>query len=425
MTEEQIKELQETAKNKIDEATKQLKDDFEAQKKEAQEQKTVIEQLQKGLADAMTVIEEQGKKLKDTFVNTFKSGKAEFAEKFKEAVEAHKGDNKDFKTSISIKSWTSTDTISVDDHTDTGYPANGVSGQLESASGSGHNWKPYFSQFLGFFSKPKPKSRILDLVDVVPLEGYNLVAFVDGVTGDAAVTEECALKPIVKPTLEPVIAQAKTVAAFWKWSYQYLKFFAGLADMFQKKVVELVTDKIPEQVLATIQGGGVAYTGGTMQVPFPTKFDAILAAVVELINKGYSPNGILLNATDYAEMMAMKNLHGTYNLSNNGSINIVNGIFQFNNTSIPYYLEAGMTHGELIVGDFSVVKVGLDGNVDYRTGTNNDGDFRRNLFSNIVETNYADLIVDNAGIIKDTFVNILTDIDDGTKPCGCPETPAG
>lgn len=417
MEKELLEQAQAAVKEKLNEAVSEVKTEME----------TKLQEKSKEIEDLKAVVEKQGEQIK-LRVNSGAQPKNEVAELMKLYQKAEENGDalKQGRTLIGRlgeeqnKAWTSTNTISVDDHASGVYPGAGVSGFIQSSANGGHNWKPYFSQFLGFIDKPSKKSQILDLIDLMPLVNGSVYAFVDSVSGSAAVTEECSLKPIVKPVMEVKSSDAKVVAAFWKTTRQMLKFYPLIMDRFKNKVSELVNETIPTAIISAVQSGAASYSSTGVQTGSPTTFDAIISLMIQVINTGYTPNAILMNPVDYANMILAKDNANAYRTKNGGSINVVGDAITFNGETVPYFLDSGINQGDIVVGDLKLVKGALDSVVDFLTGYNNEDDFRRNLVSFIVEKFFAILIADNTGIVKGTIATVLTDIDDDSG-CDCPD----
>lgn len=431
--EKELLEIQEAAKKalseKAEEIQKNLKNEFSAEQKTAFETmqtemiaqiekatseeaiKGVVEKATEGLTKQVQDLEEalkvQGEKMnkaeedgsKKNFFNVFK-------EKYKTLRESSKDENTSNSFEIAEKDWNSTDTITVNNVTSATYPENGTTGVI------GATLAPYFAQVLGFFSKRTPKSRIMEFVDVIPLENNQLVAFVDNVIGDAEFVPECGLKPVVKPNVEPVVENAQKVAAFWKTSWEFRKWFNVVASRFKAKVEELVTDKIPSKVIEVIQSKAAAFTPvPELATVDPNNYDALGAVIASLENLGYVPNAIILNPIAWRNMKQAKNSNGTYLLSNGNSISILDNGIDWGGEVISVIKDPKIGIDSFIVGDFmSAVKVGLDSGLEYRENVNNEGDFQRNLLAHVVEKAVAVIIPlgANSGIIEDTFANVKT-----------------
>lgn len=154
---------------------------------------------------------------------------------------------------ISIKAWTSTDTMTVTDVPSGTYPVAGTVGIGTGVMG-------FFARLIPtFFRKPRPVSKILNYVTVEPTEGeLQAIIISEDYVGSAAVTAECALKPIVKVNFEPKTINYDYVAVFWKTSRLLLRLFAKMGYNMQQRFNELLMEKLPSAVLAATRAGGVA-----------------------------------------------------------------------------------------------------------------------------------------------------------------------
>lgn len=330
----------------------------------------------------------------------------EFNEQYTEKMNASKDKNGLLEGKIEIKAWTSTDTMTVNDVPSGTYPSAGTVGVMTGVMG-------FFSRLIPtFFRKPRPFSKILNYVTVEPTEGeVQATVISESYVGAAAVTAECALKPIVKVDFEPKVADYDYVAVFWKTSRKLLRLFTKMGYNMQGRFNELLMEALPNAVLSAVRTGGVAYTADpAFKVATPNNFDAIVAVISGLIKNGFVPNAIMISPTAYGLMITSKGTDGHYNLSNGGSIQIVGATVKYGEYDIELVQDPMLAAGELVVGDLTNVHVFVDNNVEYHQGYNDNDDMRRNIVSNVLENMVAILIPTGAetGIVKDTFANVKT-----------------
>ncbi|MCZ2084813.1 MAG: phage major capsid protein [Flavobacteriales bacterium] len=355
------------------------------------EQEEIVKNLGKGMSTKETEIATVAK---------------EFGEQYTEKMNASKDKNGLLEGKIEIKAWTSTDTMTVNDVPSGTYPAAGTVGIMTGVMG-------FFSRLIPtFFRKPRPFSKILNYVTVEPTEGeIQATVISESYVGAAAVTAECALKPIVKVDFDPLTVNYDYVAVFWKTSRLLLRLFAKMGYNMQARFNELLMEALPNAVLAAVRTGGVAYTADpAFKVATPNNFDAIVAVISGLIKNGFVPNAIMISPTAYGLMITSKGTDGHYNLSNGGSIQIVGATVKYGEYDIELVQDPMLAAGELIVGDLTNVHVFVDNNVEYHQGYNDNDDMRRNIVSNVLENLVAIAIPTGAetGIIKDTFANVKT-----------------
>ena len=330
----------------------------------------------------------------------------EFNEQYTEKMTASKDSKGLLDGKIEIKAWTSTDTMTVTDVPSGTYPAAGTVGIMTGVMG-------FFSRLIPtFFRKPRPFSKILNYVTVEPTEGeVQATVISESYVGAAAVTAECALKPIVKVDFDPKTADYAYVAVFWKTSRLLLRLFAKMGYNMQVRFNELLMEALPNAVLAAVRTGGVAYTADpAFKVDTPNNFDAIVAMISGLIKNGFVPNAIMVSPTAYGLMITSKGTDGHYNLSNGGSILIVGSTLKYGEYDIELVQDPTLAADEVIVGDLTNVYVFVDNNVEFHQGYNDNDDMRRNIVSNVLENLVAILIPTGAetGIVKDTFANVKT-----------------
>ena len=384
-----VKDANEAAKEAAKTAPETIsKTDFEKFKIEQEE---IVKNLGKGMSTKETEIATVAK---------------EFGEQYTEKMNASKDKNGLMEGKIEIKAWTSTDTMTVNDVPSGTYPAAGTVGIMTGVMG-------FFSRLIPtFFRRPRPFSKILNYVTVEPTEGeIQATVISESYVGAAAVTAECALKPIVKVDFDPLTVNYDYVAVFWKTSRLLLRLFAKMGYNMQARFNELLMEALPNAVLAAVRTGGVAYTADpAFKVATPNNFDAIVAVISGLIKNGFVPNAIMISPTAYGLMITSKGTDGHYNLSNGGSIQIVGATVKYGEYDIELVQDPMLAAGELVVGDLTNVHVFVDNNVEYHQGYNDNDDMRRNIVSNVLENMVAILIPTGAetGIVKDTFANVKT-----------------
>lgn len=404
--------LDEMAKTSQDNADK-IKE-LETAKEEANTLKTQIETLK-------TTVETQGQEMAKMKEVKGEVAKPNIMDAFKEAYDAADKDG-DFslkdkqKIILDVEKVTiSSDVMSATPVNSTQFPTAGAT-QAVDATVAVVN-----AQQIGYASYRKPYSPIMDVVDVMPLDSQNLLVINETVTGDAAVTPECTLKPIVKVVYTAQQASAAPVAAEWATTTQLRKFYPSIANRMRNKIAELVMDKTPASVLAAVVAGGTAFTANPALavVEDPNNFDAIGAVIAQLQKLGYMPNAVILSPEAWFTMVHTKATDGHYSVYNGNSISLVGEIgINYQGRLIRWIIDPTIAADRFIVGDFmQSVKVGLDGELMYfetdgRTDATTAGasGLSRNIRTHVLERFVATLIPTSTatGIVTDTFPNVKT-----------------
>lgn len=366
-------------------------------------------------------VKEQGEKITKMNKSNGERSPRETAEaSFKKAYDEEKGTSEEMATGkairFAIKDIASTSVMSVATVGSSDFPAAGSSGVITSGMYS------LWARFLGFFGLMSPESRIMDLVDVQPLSEGRLYAVNTAYVGDAEVTPECELKPIVRMTFSDQTSDAEPVAAMWFTTTKLRRFWANISSLFRSTFAQLVNNKVPQAVLTAIRSGASAFTPNALFNidDNPNNYDALGAVIASIQNLGYLPNGILINPIAFRNMKQSKNESGTYNLSNGNSITIIgNGTgLDWNGVAIPIILDPTLSADEFIVGDFmTTVKVGLDNELIYmetdgRVDSSNASvsGLAKNIRTHVLERFVATIIPTGTKtlIIRDTFANVKT-----------------
>ena len=397
----------EAAKIEVETATKELKETVETQK-------TTID----GLKETVRV---QGEKITEMNKASKEGLSGETAEaSFKEAYENAQDDSGEIpikkQIRISVKDIVSTSVMTASTVPSGTFPTAGSSGVI--TSGMYAMW----AKFLGFFGLMSPESKIMDLVNIEPLTEGRLYAINTTTIGNAAITPECVLKPIVRQTFTDQDVKAEPVAAMWFTDTFLRKFYNRIASLFRQTFAQLINREVPQHVLTVIRNNSSAFTPNPLFNidENPNNYDALGAVIASIQNLGYLPNAILIHPTAFRNMKQSKTNDGVYNLSNGNSISIVgNGSgLDWNGVAIPIILDATLEDDEFIVGDLNTaVRVGLDNELLYmetdgRVDSNEISvtGLAKNIRTHVLERFVAVLIPESLEplIIRDTFSNVKT-----------------
>ena len=373
---------------------------------------------EKEIASLKEIVEAQGVKIvENSKLHTeLKAKNLEdvFKEKYDESVSKTNDDcvvREGF--SINTKNTVSTDVMTVGAINSTDFP---TAGSTQATPGV---IQSLFGKLIGYFGYRKPHSMILDLCDVQPMDNATLIAVTETVTGDAAVTAECQLNPVVKVGFNTEEKSAETVAVEWNTTTKLRRFFPALVNRMIQKFTELVNDKLPTVVLTQIKAAATAFTPNpAFQINNnPNNYDALGAVIASIENLGKFPSAIILNPIAWRNMKQEK-VNGIYTMSNGQSIAILDNSLDWGGTQIRIIKDPTIGIDEFIVGDlFDSVKVGVDSSLMYfetdgRTdaNTSSTSGLSRNIRTHVLEKFFAVLIPtpNRIGLVKDTFSNVKT-----------------
>lgn len=403
--------------SKVDAAPKQS--DIDAFKTQIEGFKTERDAEKEEITKLKATVEAQGLKITELNKTSSESKKMrKLDEVFQEKYEEAKGDKDELQLNeqicFSTKDIISTDVMSVSTVGSEAFPASGSTGIVSSTM------QTIWGKLLGWFGLRSPKSMILDLIDVSPMDAATLIVINDQVVGDAEITPECTLKPIVKYTPSVQTADAGVVAAMWFTTTKLRRFFPALVNRMQEKFAELVNDKIPAVTLTAVKNGATAFTPNAAFAinTNPNNYDALGAVIASIENLGLVPNAIILNPIAWRNMKQDKTNDGVYTLSNGQSISILQNGLDWGGVNIPIIKDPTIGVDEFIVGDlFAAVKAGVDTELMYMEtdGRTDEEDssvtgLQKNIRTHVLEKFYA-VIVPNgtkAGLISDTFSNVKT-----------------
>ena len=131
--------------------------------------------------------------------------------------------------------------------------------------------------------------------------------------------------------------------------------------------------------------------------------------ISSLVKLGYKPNVAKISVSTLAALQTLKASDGHYMLKNNGSVNILDSTITFGNLIIKLDTDTSFADDDVVVGDLTAVKIGMDNEVKYYEAYV-DNDFKTNKKSHLVEK-YLAINIPTAlrtGIIKDTLTNVKT-----------------
>ena len=402
------KKINEAIQSANKDADQKIKNEVEARTKDNSSLITTLKET----------VEKQGEKIVELSNGTDKKTMKSLEEVFKSEYDkyASKTDKDSVVRegfTVDTKATASSDVMSVAAVNGTDFP---VSGSTQATSAG---VQTLYAKMIGFFGYRNPRSRILDLCDVQPLNDATLVVVNETVTGDAAVTAECIVKPIVKMQFATQEVSAESVPAQWHTTTKLRRFFPSLVNRILQKFSELVNDKIPTAALELIKAEAVAFTtNAAFKINnTPNNYDAIGAVIASLEALDKTPSAIVLHPFAWRNMKQEKT-GGVYTLSNGNSISILQDSLDWGGIPIQIVKDPKIGIDEFMVGDFfDAVKVGVDTSLAYfETDGRTDGattmntGLSLNIRTHVIEKFFA-LIVptpNKIGIVKDTFTNVKT-----------------
>lgn len=235
--------------------------------------------------------------------------------------------------------------------------------------------------------------------------------------GNAAFIGEGITKPLISFELGTEISYAKKVADKIKVSSEMLQDIDFIADEIEKELKYKVDMAVDASLLAgagdgtgsaTDVKGLTTYIGGyilaTVNTTTPNNFDAVRAAIAQVVSLNYNPNIVFINTIDGANMDLVKDTQGrtlrTQYMDAGGKLFRMT-VVETNQIPVGYFL----------LGDMSmfVVKNYIPFSIAY--GWVND-DFEKNMVTIIGERRLHAYISSNntAAFVYDTFANVKTAI---------------
>lgn len=402
------------------------KDDLKGFVSKEEAKEMADEAVKEATKELIETVDEQGKELAKMKTNKSAAPGVSFEEAFKEKYDAaSKSQGEDVivptgeQISMECKAIVSTDIMPVNTVSSGTFPASGAVGVVNATI------RTLYAKVIGYFGVREVTSNIMDRVTVEPLDAATLIAVNETYTGNAEITPECTLKPIVRMSWDTQTVEADPVAAMWFTTTKLRRFFARLVNNAERKFAELINLRIPDRVNAYISANATAFTpNAALVVPSgstPNEYDAITAVVASLEAINYRPNEIRLHPFMWWKMKTRKTEDGVYTLSNGQSISLVDNGIDWGGVMIPVERDATLGVDEFIVGDMSQVIVGLDSTLLYyetdgRTDAAADPvtGLQKNIRTHVLEKFLAIILPTGRrpAIVKDTFANVITLITD-------------
>jgi len=240
---------------------------------------------------------------------------------------------------------------------------------------------------------PKPENIILPLVTVKTQPGTENIWTSDRVNedGDAQFIEEGGLKPLADADWSTTKHPIKEVAVRWKFTKRLMMHAPAVVQDFQEHAIELVEQKIDDQLLEgtglTVNLSGLQTLASAFIVPTglagyyqaPNIYDVVMAMATRIRLSNFRGQiTAVLNTVWMAKMAGIKDAENRYIVApfvspdgtRVGAVNIV-----FSNK---------IGDGTILIGDLKKFNVVFAENIMYDEGYEND-DFSKNLVSRKLE----------------------------------------
>lgn len=237
--------------------------------------------------------------------------------------------------------------------------------------------------------------------------------------GDAAWTQEGALKPLMDATLEEHTISAGKVAIAAKFTEETLTDFPSFVAEVEAEMVNKLGLKEESGILdgsgssGEIKGVATdmpAYSLDNLEVEKPNMFDALVAAYTQIVSTSemsYRPNLVLMHPLDYAAMQLTKDVNGQYLRPFRSGDELVQGLSVETTTAVK--------QGDFIMGDFNYLNIRDVWGLSMSIGWEND-DFRKNIVTVLAEKRLMAYIKAQykTAFVKDSFATVI----EGITPAG-------
>lgn len=224
--------------------------------------------------------------------------------------------------------------------------------------------------------------------------------------GGAGMTAEGAAKSQADFDIVEAKATVRKITDFIKVSKEALDDIPQIASEINGELLTLINLKKDNQLMNGDNTGqnlygvipqATPYSAGSFAATIyeANNFDVLATAVAQVMTAevisgepaGFMPTAIVINTIDFMAMKLSKDDHGQYLFPV-----ILPGVTQV--IQVPVVVNARMTEGEFLVGDFTKSNVRIREGVTFSIGYEND-DFTKNLVTILAETRLTHYIKSN------------------------------
>lgn len=257
-------------------------------------------------------------------------------------------------------------------------------------------------------TQQRDRPWILDFVSVGNTTASALTWF-DEVPkqGDFAVTAEGAVKPLQMYTFNRTSSDYKKATGRGKITEEFNNDFPRLVSMIKDLMKTDCRNEMNDLILVDMIANATAYANAGLvgQIDNADNYAAIAAAAGQLGNSYYTPNVLVMNNNQGIVSASLKGTDGQY-------INPENLMKEINSAGLRIIKHPSVAFGKFFLGDGSVYKVLLKGDLIVRIGYSND-DFDRNQYSLVVEQYFYSYVSQarKAGLVYGDFDAIKASIE--------------
>lgn len=249
---------------------------------------------------------------------------------------------------------------------------------------------------------------ILDFVSVGTTTSATVTWFDEvGKQGDFAVTAEGAVKPLVMYTFNRTSADYKKAAGKAIITEEFEMDFPRLVSTIRDLMQTDCKNEMNDIILTDLIANASAYSNPALvgQIDNADNYAAIAAIAGQVGNSYYTPNVLVMNNNQGIVSATLKGTDGQY-------INPTNVLNEINASGLKILKNPGVDFDHVFVGDGSVYKVLLRGDLIVRIGYSGD-DFDRNQYRMLVEQYFYSYISQarKAGLVYASLTDVKASIE--------------
>jgi HK97 family phage major capsid protein len=259
------------------------------------------------------------------------------------------------------------------------------------------------------YALPNRKVHIRSLVPVGTIStGLFTFPKETGGEGEAGPQTQGSTKPQIDFDITMTDAPAQYIAGFVRISRQMLDDVPAMTSFLQARLLEKYLLAEDSQLLFG-NGSAPNLTGLTVNASAPTgaatvDVEQLVQAIAQVSATNYSANGILINPSDWANIMNTKNTNAAYSLpgstvvTTDGSVTIA---------GIPVFQSTAIAVDKFLVGDWSMgAQIMQNQGISVQFSEMDSDNFQKNLITVRVEARIAFPIYYNNAFVYGDFGNV-------------------
>jgi HK97 family phage major capsid protein len=265
------------------------------------------------------------------------------------------------------------------------------------------------------FMLPRRRMTIRSLLNVIPVTSGSVeYAKQTGYTNSAAPVAEGALKPQSELKFDLVQVPIRTIAHWTIASRQVLEDAPQLQALIDGELLYGL-DYVEELQILNGDGSGqnlnglytqaTAFSAGSRVVAAPNKMDVIAAALAQQNATNLPATGVVINPTDWTDMLATKDANNKYILGAPQDGSVTPRLF-----GVPLHVTEAMAVDKFMVGHFPAATLFSRWEKRVEASSEDATNFRENKITLLAECRVGLALRSPLAMTKGDFSDAITDL---------------